>query len=292
MPGGVVGPFTRWYADGAIESHGSYVDLGSHSVPDGVWGFWYRDGKRRTMGAYRRGEPDGCFAVWDDDGKRHTGTVVGDQLHVGDCTPPDDDGLLAVEGRGVASVSRDAWGDVSIQGFVGSGALGARNADQLEPDPDVKLDMTVTARKRLGRMRFGPIAGVRMSDATDSGGVLVGAAVGLGLPSPHPRLDFEIAAEAAALRVRTTAVRSMELGTATLDFWQPHGSAQLGVAFMLSPTLEALAGFRVGGAPSRDVERTVIYCEPGLGCFPPRHETWQIGGFAYGASLGIRLTIR
>ena len=46
MPGGVDGPFTSWYASGALESHGNYVDYGARSVPEGLWAFWHPNGQR------------------------------------------------------------------------------------------------------------------------------------------------------------------------------------------------------------------------------------------------------
>src|SRR5689334_543889 len=52
---GIHGPYTRWYPNGAVESHGRYIDDGARSVPDGVWGFWYEDGSRKTVVRFDRG---------------------------------------------------------------------------------------------------------------------------------------------------------------------------------------------------------------------------------------------
>src|ERR1043165_275925 len=80
MPGGIEGPFTSWYANGNVHSHGSYRTTGTRSVPEGLWGFWYPDGSRQSLGAYANGEPAGCFALWDANGQVTTGRANGSQL--------------------------------------------------------------------------------------------------------------------------------------------------------------------------------------------------------------------
>lgn len=288
VPGGVQGPFTSWYPTGKVESHGSYVDLGARSVPDGVWGFWYPHGQRRTLGMYRRGQPVGCFAAWEPDGTRSTGFVEGEQLRVRDCTPPPDDELLAVEGHGRGRTT-PRWGDISVQGFIGAGGIGARNSEQLDPAPSLESAFNVAARKRLGRIRVGPSLGLRVSENTSYRGFTGGAVLAFGLPSLHPRLDAEVSAELSAQYLSVTAVRPRQLGTAELDFWAPLAAAQLGVALTLSPNLEALAAVRVDGAPTRDADRTVTYCD--LVCYAQHQEVWRVGGVAYGVSLGLRLVL-
>ena len=290
LPGGAQGPFTSWYPNGAIESHGHYLDFGARSVPDGLWGFWYSTGQRRTFGAYHRGAPAGCFAVWDEDGTRHTGVVEGEQLRVEPCVPPPEDELLDVEGHGPARVARPGLGDISLQGFVGPGGIGARNAGQIDRDPALAAAFNLTARLRIGRLRIGPTFGLRSSDNASYRGFATGAVVAVGLPSLHPRLDADVGLELGAQYLTITAMRPNQLGTSDLRFWSPLGAVQLGIAFRLTPNLHALAAARVDGGPDRDVDRDVTYCAAG-GCFAPVRETWQLGGFAYGASLGLRLQI-
>ena len=47
---------------------------------------------------------------------------------------------------------------------------------------------------------------------------------------------------------------------------------------------------RVDAVPVRNADRNVTYCD--LSCIAPMQETWQIGDFAYGATLGLRLLLR
>lgn len=291
MNGGVRGPFTSWYANGSVESHGHYLDFGARSVPDGLWAFWYPNGLRRTMGLYHRGEPTGCFTTWDEAGVRSTGFVEGDQLRVAPCTPPADDELAIIEGSAIGPVEQPVWGDVSLQGFFGPGEIGASNPMQVDPDPSLQVAMNAAARVRLGRFRIGPTAGVRLSDSTDYRGYAIGGVLGVGLPAPHPRLDFEASIELGAQFIDVQATRVIRPGTADLWFWSPLAGAQLSGAFQLSPSLEVVASLRIDGAPHRDVERQVSYCGFG-GCLPPEPETWRVGGLAYGLTAGLRLTLR
>src|ERR1043165_6694994 len=75
---GLVGPYTHWYPNGTVESHGSYVEDGAVSVADGAWAFWYSNGMRKLVGRYDRGRPVGCFELWDEQGNEVLGQVEGD----------------------------------------------------------------------------------------------------------------------------------------------------------------------------------------------------------------------
>jgi hypothetical protein len=290
MPGGVEGPFTSWYPTGALESHGSYANFGARSVPQGLWAFWHPNGQRWVVGNYDRGMPIGCFEEWDEQGKRSTGTVEGNRLHVEPCTPPPDDELVVVDGRARPSDGAPGWGDISLQGLAGPNHLGASNAEQVVPDPGMTFAFSATARKRIGRLRLGPTVGLRVADNSDGVGLFGGGAIAWQLPSFHPRIDAEVSAELGVQRIGVTAERRTNPATASLAFWSPLPAVQAGIAFELSPNLEALAGFRVDGVPARTVDRDVTYCD--FGCFAPVHETWRIGGFAYGIDFGLRLLIR
>jgi hypothetical protein len=291
MPGGVDGPFTSWYPNGSLESHGRYVNYGMRSVPEGLWAFWHTNGQRWVVGIYHRGLPVGCFAEWDESGNESTGTVDGDKLHVAPCTPPPDNELAILEGRARPPDESPVWGDVSVQGFAGPNHLGANNGGQASPDPGMTFAFSATARKRIGRLRVGPTLGLGLADHSEGMDFFAGGSVGWELPSFHPRIDAEVSAELGAQRINVTAARSMQPGTASLSFWSPLPAIQAGISFALSPGLAALATFRVDGVPARNVDRDVAYCDFG-GCFAPVHESWQIGGFAYGVSLGLRVLIR
>jgi hypothetical protein len=238
MPGGVEGPFTSWYPNGRLHSYGTYVSDGARSVPDGLWAFWHDNGQRWVIGKYQHGEPVGCFAQWDEDGHAATGVVTGDQLHVSSCTPPRDDEVAVVEGRAQVKPESRAWGDVSVEGLMGPNHLGAANPDQVSPDPGVTVAFTATARKRIGRLRVGPMFGLRWADSGEGTGYTGAVSVGWELPSFHPRLDAEVSAELAIERLDVTALRR-NLGTASLAFWSPLPAIQAGVAFELSPGLAA-----------------------------------------------------
>ena len=291
MPGGVDGPYTSWYPTGALRSHGHYVDFGARSVPDGLWVFWRPDGQRWVVGVYHRGEPVGCFAEWDEHGAKSTGTVQGDQLHIAPCTPPPDDEVAILEGHAQPDES-PGWADISLHGFAGPNHLGAANDTQIENDPSMTLAFGATARVRIGRLRFGATGGVRAADGSDALGLLAGATIGWELPRIHPRLDAEVAADFAMQRIAITAARSMQPGTAAVTFWSPLPAVHGDIAFALTPDLAATVGLRLDGVPAKSVDRDVIYCDVVLGCAPPVHETWRIGGFAAGVEVGLRLVLR
>lgn len=291
MPAGVDGPYTSWYPNGALHAHGRYISDGPRSLPEGLWAFWYPSGKRSVFGLYHRGEPTGCFAQWDENGNETTGTVQGDQLHVEPCTPPPDAELAIIEGRSHPTDPSVVWGDFSLQGFAGPNHLGAVNNDQIYRDPGMTFAFSASVRKRIGRLRVGPVLGVRVGDAADGLGLVGGGSIAWALPRFHSRIDTELSAELAVQRIELTAGRSSQPGTANVSFWSPLPAAQAQIAFALSPSLEAVVGFRVDGVPARGMDRDVRYCAL-FGCSLPVHETWQVGGFAFGADLGLRLLIR
>ena len=285
---GTAGPFTSWYANGALESHGRYD---AESTPEGLWAFWYPDGRRRVLGVYHRGQPIGCFAAWDADGTRNTGIVDGERLHVEPCTPPGDTELAIVEGRVQAPADDPAWAEVTVQAFAGPNRIGASSADQLDRDPAMTLAFAATARARLGRLRVGPTFGVRVGDTTGALALSGGVSVAWQLPTFHPRIETTIGAELGLQRIEVTAARSTQPGIASLAFWSPLPAVQADLAIALSPSLAVVASLRVDGTPRFDVARDVTYCDS-IGCYAPAHETWRVGGFAYGAALGLRLSIR
>jgi hypothetical protein len=282
MPGNIEGPFSSWHHNGTLASRGDYATLGTRSVPEGVWTFWYADGKPRLVGQYRRGEPQGCFAAWNESGERTTGVMRDDVLHVESCTPPDDDKEV---------VPQTTRADIHLQGMAGPNHIGASNPVQVASDPAMTVGVTVGARKHLGRLRLGGVASVRIANETGYLGLAFGATAGWQLPRFHPRIDAELSAELALQRISASDVqRRMQAGTASLTFLSPLPALQLSFAIGLSPTMQALVGARIDGIPERDVEREVVYC--GLGCSPPMQETWTIGGLSYGAVLGIRFLIK
>jgi hypothetical protein len=193
LPAGIDGPFSSWYANGAIASHGTYVDTGARSIPDGIWTFWYPNGQRRSHGAYRRGQPVGCFVMWDEQGAQLTGTGDGGELRPTNCEPPDDEAARILEGTASAQIA-PAWADASVQAFVGDGGIGARNAMQVFPDPRLSTAIAVSGRLHLGMVRLGPTAALRLS-SDRARAFSAGIAAAASLPSPHPRLELEAGVE-------------------------------------------------------------------------------------------------
>jgi len=292
MAGGVEGPFTSWHPMGTPASHGHYVNDGARSLPDGLWTFWYANGQRRTLGAYRRGEPVGCFAVWDEHGARTTGYVEGSELRAVACTPPPDDEIAELEGRAPPPPPPTRWGDVSLQGFFGSSGIGARNGKQVDPDPRLLVAFNIGARKRLGRFRLGPALSLRMSDDSNYGAYTAGATIAYELPSLHRRLDADVSIELGTRYTTAIPERSGLASPERLGFWSPLGAAQLNVAFAITALLEAVVSARVEGAPLHDDVRQPVYC-PYLapGCFVLEPETWRVGGVGYGINIGVRMMI-
>lgn len=290
MPGGVAGPYTSWYADGTLQSHGSYANYGARSVPEGIWAFWYPSGQRRVLGEYKRGMPTGCFATWDEAGTRRTGTVEGDQLRVSPCTPPDDDEIAAVESGSTGAPAPPAWGDLSLQAMAGPNDFGAAHETQVTPNPSTILALGITGRKHYGRFRVGPTFGARLSSESNYRSLAVGGSAAWVLPSFHRRIETELSADLALERMSVTAQRQGVPGEARLNFMNPRPALQLSLALALSPNVQALVAARVDGLPTRDVESATVYCD--FGCAAPVMETWQIGGISYGAVLGLRLVAR
>lgn len=292
MPGGLSGPFTSWHANGALASHGTYVDEGARSIPDGVWAFWYPTGQRKSLGMYRRGVADGCFALWDEQGERVTGHPAGTQLNVESCAPPDDGEIAILEGRTRGTLG-PVIGDATIQAFVGPNGVGARQPDQLDPDPRMQVAFDATVRRRFGPVLLGPIVGLRVSSNFDYRGYTIGGAAGI-THALTRRLDLDASVALALDYVTVTARRSD--GTADLRFVTALPVAQVGIAFALSPLIHAVLAARVDGLPAREVERSVTYCRDAVGpilqCTTPQLETWSIGGISFGAAVGLRFALR
>jgi len=289
LSGGLRGPFTHWHPTGAVESHGSYVEDGASSVPDGVWGFWYADGARRSLGRYERGRPVGCFAMWDEQGSQITGVVEGEQLRVEPCDPPPDAALRGIEARSHPAATRTGWGDVALHAVAAGGALGAHNPTQRDPDPAARAGVQFALRTQVGRLRIGGGVGLRLAD-TDAQGYTASAVVGLDLPLPHPRLGAELEVQLGVQYLDLTASRPDLPGVASLGLWSPHGVARAGLSVAVTRTLRLTAGARLEGAPPHDVDQEVRYCAPL--CGPPIAETWRLGGAAYGLDLGVRVLLR
>lgn len=289
MTRGMHGPYTHWYPDGALESHGSYVEDGETSVPDGVWGFWYADGSRKSVGRYERGQPVGCFAMWDEQGGRITGIVEGDQLRVAECAAPDGE-LASIEERSNPRSTRGAWGDLTLHAMPQAGTFGASNGTQLEPDPSARVSVQAVLRKQLGRFRVGPALGLRLSDTSDVRAYSAGGEAAFVVPLPARRLGVEVGVQIGIQYLDLTA-RRMELpGSGDVHFWSPLLGGRAALSFAVSPSLSVVGGVSVDGMFTRNIEHDVRYCAPV--CSPAVIETWKLGGAAYGADLGLRLLIR
>jgi len=288
--GGLRGPFTHWYPNGGVESHGRYVEDGSTSVPDGAWGFWYPDGTRKSMGRYDRGRPVGCFSMWDEQGSQVTGVVEGDQLRVEHCELPADDALTQIELRSRPASGRNRWGDASLHVFAQGGAFGASNATQRDPDPSARATVQAVLRKHLGRLRVGPALGLRLSDSNDSRAYTAGVVAAIGLPLPHRRLDAEVEAQLGLQYFEVAARRTDLTGVGSVSFWVPLGGVRGTVSFALTPALLVVGGVSLDGSLAHEADREVRYCAPF--CSPPIMETWSVGGAAYGFDLGLRLMLR
>jgi len=287
---GLRGPFTHWYPNGGVESHGQYVEDGSTSVPDGLWGFWYADGTRKRVGRYDRGRPVGCFSVRDEQGNQVIGIVEGDHLRVEPCDPPADEALTQVEMRSRPESTRSRWGDASLHALAQGGAFGASNATQQDPDPSARATVQAALRKYVGRFRVGPALGLRLSDSNDSRAYAAGVVAAIGLPWPRGRLGAEVETQLGVQYFEIAARRTDFAGVGSASFWAPLGSARLTISFALMPTLQIVGGASVDGSPSYDADREVRYCAPF--CSPPVGETWKIGGASFGFDLGLRLMLR
>jgi len=287
MPGGFEGPFTAWYANGKLRAHGSYRDEGTRSVPDGLWVFWRPDGTRSLAGHYQRGTAVGCFAVWDEHGIEHVGVAVAGVVHEQACTPVGEDELAIIEGRVPTPVPRAPWADASVMLLAGPGDIGARTPGQ-DVNHGMPFTARATARVRLGHWRIGPSVGYAPGgDANDSViSAALGGAWGMQL---HPRIEAEIGAEVGGERITVDAFRGGKEALEPLVFSSPVVAANATLAFALSPVLTAIAGVRVEDAPEHDEQRDTIYVPVTGGA---TRETWQVGGFAVNAMIGLRLLVR
>lgn len=151
------------------------------------------------------------------------------------------------------------------------------------------VGFSATVRKRFDRLRIGPTAGFRLGDNSFGKAMFAGASVGWRLPPLHRRVTAEISGELSVQRIDLTAQRQSQRGIASLVFWSPLPAAQTGIEIALSPDLAALVSARVEGLPARGVDRDVTYCDL-FGADPVR-ERWNLGGFSYGGSLGLRMVL-
>jgi hypothetical protein len=293
MPGGLSGPFTSWHANGALASHGTYLDEGRRSIPDGVWAFWYPSGQRKSLGVYRRGHAVGCFALWDEQGERITGQPNGDELRLETCAPPDDSAISIVERR--ERVLGPVIGDATITAFVGPNGIGARQPDQVDADPAMQVALGASARRRFGPVLLGPVVGLRLSSNFDYRAYSIGGEVGY-THALTPRLDLDAAVQLAYTYLEVTGRRRDQVGTADLGFSTITPAVQAGITFAMSPMIQAVLSVRVDGLPATDEQRAVSYCEeaagPFLECSTAQLETWRIGGLSFGATLGLRFVLR
>ncbi|MDX2092306.1 MAG: hypothetical protein SFX73_30865 [Kofleriaceae bacterium] len=289
MAAGVEGPYTGFHANGRTAAHGTYVDLGGRSVPDGIWAFWHPSGKRAALGRYREGHPVGCFAHWSEDGALSVGLVENGTLREVACVPPSLDTFIAIEQKAYET-PRIPRADFTLSGFAGGGDFGARNDTQHYNDPSFRAALAAAARVRIGPVRFGPTAGYRYARESTHKTVTFGGQIALGWRSPHPRLDLEVALEAGSRHLTVLAARGTRSGTDKLRFWDGYGAAELAAAWALSDKVQARLGLRLDGVPTHDVEAEVTYCV-GLLCDPTVTETWHLGGFSYGATFGVRFVL-
>lgn len=290
MTGGVTGPFTRWYPTGSVESHGTYVEEGAESLAHGVWGFWYENGRRRGIGRFERGTPVGCFALWDEQGNEATGVVDGEQLRVESCEPPSVAFFAQPESRSNPPGTRVQWGDVTFQASAQTGAFGASNPTQIDADPSARGALQATVRKYVGAFRVGPLLAWRLSDSDDVTAYAAGAVGAYGVDVPSLRLDVEVEAQLRLEYFDITARRPNVLGPGETSLWVPRAGVRLGGSVALSSALSLVASFTLERALTGSSEQSVQYCAPL--CSPPIRETWDVGGNAYGASLGLRIRIK
>jgi len=287
LSGGVQGPYTHWYPNGAVESHGDYIASGASSVPDGLWGFWYPNGSLKTIGWYKRGQPVGCFAVWDEHGGGVTGVVDGDQLRVEPCDPPPGDALAQVEARSHPRDSRPLWGDISLFALAQSGSLGISDRAQTYSNPSAGTTTELEIRKYLGSFRVGPVLGLRLSDTDGDRAYMFGAVAAYAVPLPFDRVGAEVEAQLSMQYFDLTARRE-GFPVSSVGFWAPLGGVRLALSFAVTPTVLVVGGASLDGATSYTTDQGVSYY---LGV-PPTMETWTVGGAAYGLDLGLRLRLR
>jgi len=287
MSGGLQGEYTHWYPNGAVESHGEYLENGAVSVPNGLWAFWYDDGRRKSIGRYDRGQPVGCFAVWDERGGEVTGVVEGDQIRVGHCDPPADGALAEVETRSHPRESRDLWGDITLHSLSEAGTFGVSNSTQVNAQPSATETVQIEVRKYLGSFRVGPVLGYRMSDSDDDQAFALGGVAAYAIPMPITRFGAEIEAQLGIQYFDLTARRADTVPTSSIGLWAPLGGGRFAVSFAITPTVIVVGGVSVDGSPSYKTEQPVQYY---LGV--PVMETWTLGGVAYGFDVGLRLTMR
>jgi hypothetical protein len=135
-----------------------------------------------------------------------------------------------------------------------------------------------------------PALGIRISDSEDTSAYTAGVVGAFVFPLPYRRLELELEAQLGIQYLDVTARRAGVVGTADVSFWSPLAGGRVAMSFALMPMLSVVGGVSVDGSFVRERDQEVRYCAPF--CGPPIMETWTIGGAAYGADLGLRLTIR
>jgi hypothetical protein len=287
LRGGLEGPFTRWYPGGAIAAHGSYVLDGDVSVPDGVWGFWYADGKQAAVGRYDHGRPVGCFAVWDDHGTGTTGVVGDHGLDLQVCAPPADPGLAVARAR--SRSRRATWGDLAVDGVAQLGRFGASNPTQVTADPAAEAMVELEVRKRVGAWRVGGALAFRFSDTENVQAYAASAVAAYALPIDLPRIGIEVEARLGVQDVEVTPRTPTYGAGMDVGFVAPLGGLRLIGALALGRTVSLVVGAGVDGAPTYTATAMVVYAPPATAAMK---ETWTLGGADFGLSAGVRLTLR
>lgn len=280
------GPYTSYYPNGKPESFGSYAITKGRSVPHGMWTFWQGDGSRQSQGRFHQGQPVGCFASWSDEGALSTGVAERGEIRPASCDPPRHEEADMLEARHGGRVQ--ARGDISFQAMMGVGAgFGARSTRYVPADPALREMLALVVRRRLGSLRVGAAAGLRLADADGYIGSTATALGGWSLPSGPVALDAWLELGGLFLWAEPH-LEDGRISHGRVFLWTPLAASQVEVSMRVSPRFELTLAGRLELRFPREVERATLFC--GFGCIE-ESDTWSLGGVAPGAGAGARLVL-
>ncbi len=298
------GPVTTWTDSGALHSHGDFaVDGRGTSLPDGLWTFWYPNGKLHSRAQYAAGRAVGCISTWDEDGTHRTHRAPsqrpGEDTNSSDLTPPSTQMCKGPSRAGVSelvSSLRDARSDtvrfdISAQATFLGGGFGTSNDAFAESDPALGANAEVAIRRHLRLLRLGARLSARTASDADYGSLVIAATAAFPLPKPHQHIDLE--AEVGFGGHLVAASPSLSDGHKSLQatyLANPYLSADLVGIIPISKSFSLLLSTRLETGHFANTERASTLQR---GREQPINvpANWDYGRPELSAGLGVRISL-
>ncbi len=109
------GPWTWWYNDDQMLSHGEYDGEGK---PHGVWVAWHSNGNRKMHGEYVHGQKQGRWTMWHENGEPSTNIQFEAGVQNGEWVWWYESGNKAGQGEFLAEKPHGKWMRCSEDGYI------------------------------------------------------------------------------------------------------------------------------------------------------------------------------